>query len=213
MEKTVIFDLDGTLHHTEKALLPAIHRAVEEMGAPPADSAVINSLYGEPLEVFCRVLLGGRMDNCSDFRNSIKKHQKITLPETGALYPGTVEMLDRLKGMDLSLCICSNAGLDYIRLVTSTLGIEDRFQLYLSGIDGNRSKKDRVEEIVSNFGRDFAVMAGDRYHDIQAAISNGIFSIGCLYGYGQSSETAEADRTVETADEITQAVRDLMESG
>ncbi|MBD3278199.1 MAG: HAD-IA family hydrolase [Candidatus Aegiribacteria sp.] len=212
MNRTVIFDLDGTLHHTEKALLPAIHRAVEEMGAPAADSAVINSLYGEPLEVFCRILLGGRMDICSQFRDSIRKHQKVTLPETGALYSGTVEMLDELNEMGLSLCVCSNAGLDYIELVTVTLGIRDRFSC-LSGIDGDRSKKERVGELVEEYGKNFAVMVGDRYHDVQAAESNGIYSIGCLYGYGKSSETALADRTVNSAGEITQAVRELLVTG
>ena len=57
------FDLDGTLHWTEKALVPAIRRAMSEMGAEPAAAERINALYGEPLEEFCRDLLGTGREN------------------------------------------------------------------------------------------------------------------------------------------------------
>lgn len=206
---TVIFDLDGTLHHTELALVPAIQMAMEDLGYAPAAPRAINALYGEPLEVFSRQLLGPGAKLYRDFMEGIRKHQRLTLAESGALYPGTTEMLEELAGMGMTLAVCSNAGMDYIRLVTETLGIIHLFTIIV-GRDGNASKSDRVARIVETAGAGFAVMVGDRYHDIQAAAENGIPSIGCLYGYGDLKEIESADRLVENPSGIPPAVRELL---
>ncbi len=210
MTGTIIFDLDGTLHHTEAALVPAIQMAMADLGLSPASPEAINALYGEPLDEFCRVLLGSGGRSCEDFRLGIRKHQKVTLPQSGTLYPGTGEMLEELRDMGFGLAVCSNAGLDYIRLVTGSLGIEDFFGIMV-GQDGNASKTGRVGDIIQRTGNGFTVMVGDRYHDIRAARENGIPSIGCLFGYGGPGEMEPADRTVTAPSEIPTAVRELME--
>ncbi|MEN8208043.1 MAG: HAD family hydrolase [Candidatus Fermentibacteria bacterium] len=206
MTKTVIFDLDGTLHCTEKALVPAIQMAMADLGYKPASPESINALYGEPLEVFCGKLLKCDDDICREFRHGIRKHQKITLPERGELYPGTRKMLSDLKEMGFNLAICSNAGLSYIELVTGSLGIADMFSL-LEGRDGQASKTTRVRNIISSTGSSDAVMVGDRYHDIEAAAENSIPSIGCLYGYGKPAEMQRADHKVRNPSEIVDIVR------
>ncbi len=210
LNKTVIFDLDGTLHCTEKALVPAIQMAMEDLGYKPAAPEAINALYGEPLEVFCRELLKCNDEICLQFRNGIRRYQKITLPRRGELYPGTCKMLSDLAEMGFSLAVCSNAGLSYIELVTGSLGIADMFSL-LEGRDGQSSKTSRVERIMSVTGSSFTVMVGDRYHDIEAAAANSIPSIGCLYGYGNPSEMQKADYTACNPAEIVDIIRMLTE--
>ena len=206
----MIFDLDGTLHHTEKALVPAIQMAMEDLGFQPAAPSSINALYGEPLEIFCQKLLKCSAETCRKFRNGIRRYQKITLPAKGELYPGTHEMLSDLKGMDFKLAICSNAGLSYIELVTGSLGIADMFSLF-EGRDGQASKTSRIGSILSSTGSSFTVMVGDRYHDIEGAEENSIPSIGCLYGYGKPEEMQKADYTVSSPFEIVDIIRNLME--
>ncbi len=209
IRKTAIFDLDGTLHHTEKALVPAIQMAMSDLGFQPAAPADINALYGEPLEIFCRKLLNSNDETCREFRNGIRSYQTITLHEKGALYPGTREMLSALQAMGFDLAICSNADLDYIELVTSSLGIADMFSL-LEGKDDHASKTRRVKKIIENNRSSFSVMIGDRYHDINAAAENGIPSIGCLYGYGDQAEIQKADHPVSSPIEIADVVRMLL---
>ena len=209
LKKTVIFDLDGTLHYTEKALVPAIQMAMIDLGYQPAAPERINALYGEPLEVFCRELLKCDDEVCREFRNGIRRHQKITLPQRGELYPGTAEMLSDLVEMGFNLAVCSNAGLTYIELVTGSLGIADMFSL-IEGRDGTPSKTRRVENIMSSTGSSFTVMVGDRYHDIEAAAENSIPSIGCLYGYGKPEEMQRADYTACNPAEIADIVRKLL---
>lgn len=206
----MIFDLDGTLHHTEKALVPAIQMAMEDLGFPPAAPESINALYGEPLEVFCQKLLKCNDETCREFRSGIRRYQKITLPEKGELYQGTREMLSDLKEMGFNLAVCSNAGMSYIELVTGSLGIADMFSLF-EGRDGQPSKTRRVGSIISSTGSSFTIMVGDRYHDIEAAEENSIPSIGCLYGYGRTEEMLKADYTACSPSGIVKIIRDLME--
>lgn len=210
VRKTAIFDLDGTLHYTEKALVPAIQMAMIDLGFPPAAPDDINALYGEPLEIFCQKLLNNSDETCCEFHRGVRKYQKITLREKGELYPGTGEMLSALREMGFYLAVCSNADMDYIELVTSSLGIADMFSL-LEGKDSHASKTERVKKIVRETGSSFSVMIGDRYHDIDAAAENGIPSIGCLYGYGEPAEIRKADHTVSRPSEIVDVIRMLLE--
>lgn len=197
-----VFDLDGTLHHTEKALLPAIRMALAEIGVTGIPDARINALYGEPLELFAAELLAGTGADAGAFGEGIRKHQKRTLPTHGALYPGVRELLREAADSGWTLAVLSNAGLDYIELVTSTLGIRGCFA-HLRGRDGaDGSKTARLRDLIALSGCTLAVMAGDRYHDIEAAREAGIVSIGCGYGYGAPAELSRADHVVRTAWEI-----------
>lgn len=201
-ELLAVFDLDGTLHHTEKALLPAIRAALEEAGVTGIDDERINSLYGEPLEVFASVLLDGTGADEGTFREGIRRHQRRTLPESGKLYPGVEKMLSEASSSGWTLAVLSNAGLDYIELVTSTLGIRRLFS-HLRGRDGGDGRKTaRLMDLMAATDCSLAVMAGDRYHDIEAAREAGIPSIGCGYGYGAPREIERADHVVRTAREI-----------
>ena len=205
-----IFDLDGTLHYTEKALVPAIRMAMTDLGFPPALPEDINALYGEPLEVFCKTLLDDSKENCTAFHEGIRRYQKNTLPESGELYPGIHQMLQEISELGFTLAICSNAGMEYIELVTDSLGIRKMFSMIL-GRDGHASKTNRIKEIMRRTGSHLAVMVGDRYHDIEAAFENGIQSIGCAYGYGKQEEMDKADFFVNSPSEITEILRKLLE--
>lgn len=203
------FDLDGTLHWTEKALLPAIQLAMEELGAEPAPAERINALYGEPLEEFCSHLLGiGPGEDCLRFRRSIARHQRRTLPDMGRLYPGVPGLLEELRGDRFAMAIISNAGEEYIRLVLKSLGIASGFTALL-GADTGLSKGTRLENLLASGSWRAAVMVGDRYHDLEAAAQCGVPSIGCRYGYGSEAEMDVADAAVDSVYEIRRAMVEL----
>jgi phosphoglycolate phosphatase len=187
LRKLAVFDLDGTLHHTELALAPAIARAASEItGGVEPPYSLINTLYGEPLEVFCKTLTGkDDSKTCRKFISLVRFHQERTLPELGELYPGVKQMLQNMLDRNFDLAILSNAHMEYIRLVTETLGISHCF-VKLAGRTNEASKTKRLAEL--GIGYDFTVMVGDRYHDIQAAQENSFPAIACLYGYGSAEE-------------------------
>lgn len=208
MKRLAVFDLDGTLHHTELALAPAIARAASDItGEPEPSYKLINSLYGEPLEDFCRILTG-RTDAITfrKFMERVCYHQSITIPQTGALYPGVKGMLEKLKNMGFDLAVLSNAHTDYIEEVTLSLGIRDFFVL-MKGRGEEASKTERLRELGK--GYDFIVMIGDRYHDVQAALENTFPAIACEYGYGNEEEHAGALKAENPA-RIVEIVKNLL---
>lgn len=208
MKKIVVFDLDGTLHHTELALAPAIARAAADVtGLKEPSYDLINSLYGEPLEEFCRVLTG-RNDRKTfkRFMAGVRLHQSVTIPERGALYPGTVKMLDELEERGFDLAVLSNAHMDYMEEVTGSLGIRDCFK-ELVGRGSEASKTNRLKRMAE--GYDFTVMVGDRYHDIQAARELSLPAIACVYGYGGSEEHTGALKA-DSPGEVLELIEELL---
>ena len=207
MKKLVVFDLDGTLHHTELAMSPAVARAVRDItgGAEPSYD-LINSLYGEPLEVFCSVLAGTEDPaKICEFRERVQFHQAVTLVESGALYPGVQQMLEELKTNGFNLAVLSNAHRDYIVLVTETLGIRHCF-VSLTGRSSEPSKAARLAKL--GRGYDITIMVGDRYHDIQAGLENAMPVIACSYGYGKDEEHQGAIR-VGSVEEIVPVIEKI----
>lgn len=53
------------------------------------------------------------------------------------------------------------------------------------------------------------IVIGDRFHDIETAVKNGLSSIGCGYGYSDGSELLAADIIVNDITEIPAAVEKL----
>ncbi|MCD4706119.1 MAG: HAD family hydrolase [Candidatus Sabulitectum sp.] len=208
MKRLAVFDLDGTLHHTEFALAPAIARAASDItGEAEPPYSLVNSLYGEPLEVFCKVLAGSDEPAvCKRFFESVQFHQAVTLPTKGKLYPGVKQMLCDLQALGFDLAILSNAHMDYIVLVTETLGIVDNFTM-LTGRTDEASKTARLFEM--SRGYDFTVMVGDRYHDIQAGLENTLPVIACSYGYGTDSEYQGAIR-VDSVKKIVPVIEEMI---
>jgi phosphoglycolate phosphatase-like HAD superfamily hydrolase len=48
------------------------------------------------------------------------------------------------------------------------------------------------------------VMIGDRDSDMLTGKYNKLFTIGCLYGYGQKEELLDADLLIQSLDELFQ---------
>ncbi len=54
------------------------------------------------------------------------------------------------------------------------------------------------------------IVIGDRFHDIEMALKNGLNSIGCGYGYSDGGELSAADIVVSDIIEIPVAVEKLL---
>ena len=52
-------------------------------------------------------------------------------------------------------------------------------------------------------------MVGDRHHDIQGAVANGVPCIAVSYGYGAQSEFAFADATISHAHDLVPTIQRL----
>ncbi len=162
-----------------------------EVGATPPADEEIEASYGEPMPVICeRLIPGGGEGLHSRFLEALRRAQRETVRSGGECYPGVKEMLSEVEEAGWSMAVCSNAGIDYIELVTGALGIR-RFFTELSGISEGLDKAGRVRNMARRTDG-IAVVIGDRYMDIEAAAACGLPSIGCGWGYGGAGELAGA---------------------
>jgi len=204
--KLIIFDLDGTLYKTEVVSVPALKEAFSQFGITVSRETILNQ-FGEPTDQIIENLVPKeKIDKRNYIKEAITEKESEMIPMKATLYDGVENLLSTLKERGHKLAICSNGRYDYIEKVLETTSIMKYFSSIKSHTE-DKSKAKRIEELLIEFSVDDAFMVGDRYHDIEAAKSAGVKSIGALYGYG-GEEAKKADFVIENPEEILSIVSD-----
>ena len=92
-------------------------------------------------------------------------------------------------------------------------GIDDLFDEIRFRRPGDVSKPQMVGELGARYRHHVhqpGAVIGDRHDDIEAARLNGLFAVGCAYGYGGAGELEAADVVVEDATALAAAVTQLL---
>ena len=205
-KKLIIFDLDGTLYKTEEVSVPALKEAFSSFGIKLSEETILNQ-FGEPTEQIIENLVPKeKIDQKELIEKAIAQKESELIPMKATLYQGVENLLKILTDRGHKLAICSNGRNDYIEEVLETTSIMKYFASIKAHTD-DKSKADRIKELLSEFSVDDAVMVGDRYHDIEAAESASVKSVGALYGYG-GEEAKKADFVIEEPGELLSIVLD-----
>lgn len=208
--KTLIFDWDGTLHRTSKLYRYAVQRALDYL---------VETGYAEP-----KILSSEETDqylgmNAADMWNvfmpdlpdALKKQgEKIVGNEIdmsiangqAILYEGVEATLDYLKKKGYEMVVLSNCRHNYIEEHRGYFKLDRWFSEYYAAQDyGFCSKEEIFKTIAKCYLGEYAVI-GDRASDIRVGVVHGIFSVGCLYGYGNTNELSEADVCINNIEEL-----------
>ena len=190
MTKTIIFDYDGTIHHTLGIYEPAFRetyqwlteqKVTEEREIGSVEIAGWLGLNSKEMwNTFLPELDQSYKEQASTMVGDlmirqIRKHKAVW-------YPGAEEMLTALKNRGYHLVILSNCE-------------SYRF----------RPKTEIVQEIIREYSGPYLVV-GDRRQDLECARSCKSPFIGCLYGYGEKGELNGADYYAEHIEDILQMV-------
>ncbi len=113
-----------------------------------------------------------------------------------SVYPGITELLAALHRQRYRLYIVTSKPTEFAREIVKNFRLEMYFNnIHGSELDGTRAEKNHLIAHVLERERiqpDQAIMIGDRAHDIQGAIANGVRPIGVLWGYGSREELIRA---------------------
>lgn len=212
----VLFDLDGTLTDPAEGIIRCIQHSLAtlEIDCPPAEE--LTRYIGPPL----REVFGSICDSTDEvlveravsiFR---ERFATVGLFENSP-YPEVSSMLTELGSHSYRLFVATSKPQVYAERILRRFALADHFvEIHGNDLEGRLDDKaELVKELVVRRSLDPAetIMVGDRKHDVIAAKSNGLTSLGITYGYGSREELLEAgaDHICENPTEVVaQIMRD-----
>ena len=206
-QKHILFDLDGTIVRSDLGITKGVQKSLEHFGiyeelddlkkfvGPPMVESYTN-FYGFSLEQYKEAL-----DVFHDYYRSVGIFEC-------ELYEGIEEMLDSLS-KEYKLYVATSKPEREAKRVIEHFGL-DKYFTFVGGSDGDfntkRATKTAVIEYVMEtnkiMDRGFAIMVGDKSHDIVGAGNAGLKSIGVLYGYGDLEEFEGANYIVKNVEDL-----------
>jgi phosphoglycolate phosphatase len=192
--RLVLFDLDGTLVDSVGDLAWCGNEMLRSLQMPLHDPQAARRWVGNGLERFVKRVLTGDME-----------------AEPGeTLFPGVIETLDYLAGLDLQLACVTNKPEPFTSGLIKAMGLAGYFGLVVAGDTTAKKKPDPMplHYAADHFLIPYAqcLMVGDSSNDVQAARAAG-FSIACVpYGYnhGHDIRDSNPDLVVENLTQLNE---------
>ena len=194
----ILIDLDGTLSNS----LPGIARSLQYAFAacgyePPTDDAV-RSIIGPPFEVSFPIL-GVPVDDMAPVVAKYRERYNDVGLFENEMYDGVPAMLDELRNDGLTLALATAKPEAIARRITAHFGLTTHF-VFEAGAstvpgDHRRTKADVITYCLNELdipAGDHVVMLGDRDHDVEGALANGIDCVGVTWGFGSATELLDA---------------------
>jgi len=175
----VIFDLDGTLYMTEKSILAAVKKTSVRFGLSCRNMEYITHMIGLPSEQFLQIVFG--VQTTIEILEYFRKCEREAVKNDGVCYEGIKELLSTLRAEGDKLYICSSGSLEYINVVTETLGIDHFFEKKYS-FRAYTGKAEAIREL--NEDGDSVIVVGDTETDYVASRQVRSSFVFCRYGYG-----------------------------
>lgn len=207
----LIFDLDGTLYNSATSFFPALRRLFKEYGIE-YDEEEAKKFIGEPDYKFWDYLKTKNFkDDIDKILQKMDDYEYSEVEKSGKLYPEVKEILEKFKKRGYTISLCSNGIKEYIEKVLKKFDLFQIFSDIRYPVNKGETKDKMVREILEKYKPEMVFMIGDRYHDMMAALKNGIVFIGAMYGFGKK-EIEKADYKVEKFDELEGLIERLLKS-
>lgn len=210
----VLFDLDGTLVDSRPGIVHSLRMALEQSGVVLAEDhdftwcigASLWKIFEHYLETKDRARLEGAV---AAYRHIYRDGPMFEYD----IYDGVVPMLAALKGQGARIAIATAKVHEYAREIIAVSDFATHIDhVYGSELDGrNVEKRDLIRMILheERVAATDVVMIGDRHHDIDGALANGVAAIAVSYGYGSQDELSHAHAMVDHAARIPDVIASL----
>ncbi|EOZ9034865.1 HAD family hydrolase [Campylobacter jejuni] len=191
MNKTILFDLDGTLIDSTDAILNSFQGVFKALGLTSKNNKEIKNLIGYPLEQMFRMLYPDKVNLSKEFVLAYREiYAQIYLEQT-TLLPKAKEALE-LGSEIADLGIVTTKGGKFTPILLDYLGVKKFFKTLITLEDVTNPKPSSEPIILAlkrlNKTQENAYMIGDTILDIQAAISANITPLALTCGYGNENK-------------------------
>ena len=193
---SILFDLDGTVVDSKPGILASCGATLRALGHRP-DNLDIDNLIGPPLEEALADLLGRFGDDrVAEAVLAYRDHYGSAGYLETTVYPGLAAALDQLLALRAKLYIATSKRTVFAEQILKHVGLIDLFV----GVHGSEPsgamgrKADVVAHVLlrHELSADRCLMVGDRRQDMEGARTNGVPTVGVLWGYGDRDELESA---------------------
>ena len=184
--KNIVFDFDGTLADTEKGIIAAEKRMLEEFGLPVTSEARMRSAIGLPLGKALQA--GGNVPDELLEKACERYHELffICAPEHIIMFDGVRDTLDELKSRGVGMAIATSRGTDSLNWILNILDAGHYFDTCVtaSDVSGHKPLPDSVLLIMERLGwkAGDTLVVGDTTYDILMGKAAGCSTLGVTYG-------------------------------
>ena len=192
----VLFDLDGTIADSARGITSTLSETLLEMGRPVPSPAELLAFVGPPImDGFAA--LGLSPEESVDALALYRARYSTRGAYDSEVFPGIPETLRAVVDAGLPIALAtSKPELQALRMLEH-YGLDDLF-VFVGGAseDEVRSEKaDVIAYVIDNLRTrkvDLTnpVMVGDRIHDVEGALANGLPVVFAEWGYGADVERA-----------------------
>jgi len=206
---TLLIDLDGTISDPSLGISRCVNHALEMHGLVSVSAELVAKEIGPPLdEMFLKLVPELSISDVPSLVRYYRERYSDIGYSENTMYPHIAGVLGKLHGADMRLGICTSKRRDFAERILGLFGIDEFFS-FVDGGDIGIKKQEQIASLIERRLIDSdAVMVGDRAVDVEAASTNGLRSIGVLWGFGSSDELCHASptRIVETPNELYELV-------
>ena len=212
-QKTILFDLDGTLTDSGEGIIHCAQIALEKMGLPVPEKEEMRIIVGPPLSDSF-VHFGVDPSETDQAIAIYREHYLDFGKYENFPYPGIEGLLQKLKADGHTLYVATSKPEAMSVDILEHFGLAIYFdKICGASFDGKRSTKDQVisyllEHVPVN-GK--ILMVGDTIFDILGAKKLGISAVGVSWGYGvvEQMRSAGAISIAETMDSLYQIIQNF----
>jgi phosphoglycolate phosphatase len=191
LSKAIIFDFDGTLVDSEKAIYECFQNITRQI-APERENYAKNLLIGPPLRDTASEILGSENQELLDefVQSFIKMHDEQVILHTQP-YPDVIQLLKKLHTKNILMAVATNKRLAPTKKLIDHFSWSEYFS-FIECCDSQsqmRNKDEMTQDIInrnSSFKGSFFV--GDTVNDGVSANLNQLSFIKACYGYGQDQD-------------------------
>jgi phosphoglycolate phosphatase len=218
--RTVVFDLDGTLVDTAPDLIGALNFILKREGLPPVPLASARKLIGAGVRRMLErgLEVDGRHAGVEDINrltDDFIEYYAAHIADASRPFDGLENALDDLEAKGYRFAVCTNK-LEWLsKLLLDRLGLSGRFAAICGADTFGISKPDPAilqQTLARASGQlSTAIMVGDAGPDIGVARRAGIPVVGVEFGYTEVPiADLKPDRLIGHMSELPAAVESLM---
>lgn len=194
MQKTILFDLDGTLTDSGEGIINCAILALEHFGLPIPSRETLRVFVGPPLhESFIRF---GVPAEKAEEAVEVYRSRYIPIGKfENTPYPGIRQLLERLKAEGHKLYVATSKPEQMSTDILEHFDLAKYFdRICGASLDTSRTDKAAVIAYLQELTEksENTIMVGDTKFDVIGAKKHGIPTIGVSWGYGTVEELQEA---------------------